>query len=348
MPTTNYYSINGELIGEKIGANARTDYLTDALGNVTATLNTSGAVVNTYRYKPYGGQLAKTGAGADPAFRWVGNQGYRQTGKKYSDVYIRARHYDERGSRWTIEDPFPLSNIANLFSYVLASPVLLFDPSGLRAQQEPIGPIYDQPCCSADNQKWYWEQLMSSHCKGGWTNCDALDKSKCNPVLEDCHAIRNAIVGVSRDCNTSCTKGSPYSNNSKLWAAVMCCYNAYDKSPKFCGMRCCPSNFTFETLQGGAAGCILACLKTHEDTHISRECTNATPPCGPPWNDWVFPFDECCAYISQVRCLYDKYKAVCGWEVEPPRFSDPGNCLKYEKSKCPKPDMARTVAAFVR
>src|SRR5215212_59197 len=106
MPTTNYYSINGELIGEKVGTGARTDYLTDALGSVTATLNQSGAVVNTYRYKPYGAQLAKTGAGADPAFRWVGNQGYRQTGKKYSDVYIRARHYGEREGRWPNRDPY--------------------------------------------------------------------------------------------------------------------------------------------------------------------------------------------------------------------------------------------------
>lgn len=45
MPTTSYYSIGGELIGEKVGTNARTDYLTDALGNVTATLNQSGRVL---------------------------------------------------------------------------------------------------------------------------------------------------------------------------------------------------------------------------------------------------------------------------------------------------------------
>src|SRR5687768_3027800 len=107
MPITNYYSENGELVGEKVGTNARVDYLTDALGNVTATLNQSGQIVNTYRYKPYGAQLAKTGAGADPAFRWVGAEGYRQTSKKYSDVYVRARHYDEREGRWSTNDPSP-------------------------------------------------------------------------------------------------------------------------------------------------------------------------------------------------------------------------------------------------
>src|SRR4051812_28055397 len=101
MAVTNYYTVNGEIIGEKAAGGTRVDYLTDALGNVTATMNQSAAIVNTYRYKPYCGQLTKTGVGADPSFRWVGNQGYRQTGKKYSDVYVRARHYDERGGRWT-------------------------------------------------------------------------------------------------------------------------------------------------------------------------------------------------------------------------------------------------------
>src|SRR5215472_9542915 len=106
MAVTNYYTVNGVLIGEKTAGGTRTDYLTDALDNVAATLNQSRQVVNTYRYKPYGAQLAKTGVGADPAFRWVGSQGYRQTGKKYSDVYVRARHYDSLGGRWTTKDPW--------------------------------------------------------------------------------------------------------------------------------------------------------------------------------------------------------------------------------------------------
>src|SRR5579863_4200382 len=105
MPVTNYYTVNGALIGEKTVGGSRTDYLTDALGSVTATVNQSGQVVNTYRYKPYGAQLAKTGVGADPAFQWAGESGYRQTSKKYSDVYVRARHYDSRGGRWTTKDP---------------------------------------------------------------------------------------------------------------------------------------------------------------------------------------------------------------------------------------------------
>ena len=85
MAVTNYHTLNGEIIAETTGG-VRTDYLTDALGSVVATVNQSAQVVNTYRYKPYGAQLAKTGVGDDPAFRWVGQQAYKQTGKKWSDV----------------------------------------------------------------------------------------------------------------------------------------------------------------------------------------------------------------------------------------------------------------------
>src|SRR5512138_1374194 len=89
------------LIGEKTTGQDRVDYLTDALGNVYATLNQSAQVLNTYRYKPYGGLLAKTGNAPDPAFGWVGSLGYRQTGKQWSDVYVRARHYDTQAGRWS-------------------------------------------------------------------------------------------------------------------------------------------------------------------------------------------------------------------------------------------------------
>ena len=104
MPVTNYYSVEGEIIGEASGG-VRTDYLTDALGSVTGTVNQSASVVNTYRYKPYGTTLAKTGTGNDPIFGWVGSAGYAKTGKAHSEVYVRARHYSSASGRWTSKDP---------------------------------------------------------------------------------------------------------------------------------------------------------------------------------------------------------------------------------------------------
>lgn len=104
MAVTNYYTVNGEIIGEKRTGSSRIDYLADTLGSVTATVNQSAQIVNTYRYKPYGQQLARTRTVADPKFTWVGTQGYRQMGRSYSDVYVRARHYDTGAGRWTTKD----------------------------------------------------------------------------------------------------------------------------------------------------------------------------------------------------------------------------------------------------
>jgi hypothetical protein len=64
MATTNYYAVQGELLGEKVGAGSRADYLTDALGSVTATVDHTGTMLNRYAYKPYGTQLSKSGAAA--------------------------------------------------------------------------------------------------------------------------------------------------------------------------------------------------------------------------------------------------------------------------------------------
>lgn len=128
MAVTNYYSVGGEILGEKTTGGSRIDYLTDALGSVTATLNQSAQVVNTYRYKPYGSQLAKTGTAPDPSFTWVGSQGYRQTNKEYSDVYVRARHYSAVISRWISTDR--IETLAPLYTYVRCNPIGLIDPSG--------------------------------------------------------------------------------------------------------------------------------------------------------------------------------------------------------------------------
>src|ERR1035437_1780098 len=83
MPVTNYYTVDGEIIGESTGANA-INYATDALGSVTGTL-VGGSLQNTYVYKPYGSLLAQTGAGADPTYQFAGSHGYRPTRRKQSE-----------------------------------------------------------------------------------------------------------------------------------------------------------------------------------------------------------------------------------------------------------------------
>jgi RHS repeat-associated protein len=137
MPVTNYYSVEGRMLGSGSGG-GRTDYLSDALGSVTATVSQSPAVVNTYRYKPYGAQLSKTGAGADPKFTWVGTRGYRDTGRPSSDKYVRARHYGTRQASWTTTDPLWPSQHG--YSYANLSPSVRIDASGMLVRMtQPLG-----------------------------------------------------------------------------------------------------------------------------------------------------------------------------------------------------------------
>lgn len=128
MSVTNYYTVNGSIIGESTNG-VRTDYLTDALGSVTATVDQTGTVQNTYRYKPYGDLLAKTGSGIDPKFLWVGTLGYRATGLQVSSHYVRARHYSDSTGMWTTVDP--LWPDEPQYGYAGASPSEVVDPTGL-------------------------------------------------------------------------------------------------------------------------------------------------------------------------------------------------------------------------
>ncbi len=235
-----YYTIDGEVVGEESGG-VRTDYLRDALGSVVGTVNQSAQVVNTYRYKPYGARLAKTGAGADPSVQWVGTGGYRQTGKKWSESYARARHYDTGAGTWTSRDPAaPGLSLARItvfrsprflfaflrryaarsdYSYCSASPGGLTDPYGLRpakpSDSHHIGPV--PPSCKCQSGVVYCNGLPMDDADSGcdmstghmWTlNCDVDCDSPCVDAHEGQHRHDDAIC-----CKRAalCTKHHPAS-----------------------------------------------------------------------------------------------------------------------------------------
>ncbi len=133
MAITNYYSVNGQMIGYKSGG-ARKDFLTDNLGSITAEYDQTG-VNQTYkaRYKPYGGIQSSTGTSGK--FGWVGSWGYRRMDIRGSSHYIRARHLSEISGNWTTVDfawPDELP-----YNYSFSNPLLYIDPFGLAPCIEP-------------------------------------------------------------------------------------------------------------------------------------------------------------------------------------------------------------------
>jgi RHS repeat-associated protein len=130
MGSVYYHTVGGRVRGET-GATRR-DYLTDALGSVTGTVDEASQLENAYRFKPYGGTLYKSGSGEDPRLRWTGDTGSRTTGNRYAGQYNRARHYGTEQGQWTTVDPLWPKESA--YGYVNGNPVSLVDPEGTTCQ----------------------------------------------------------------------------------------------------------------------------------------------------------------------------------------------------------------------
>jgi RHS repeat-associated protein len=126
MPVTNYDTIDGRMIGYHVGG-VQKDFLTDALGSVTAEVDQTGNT-KTFdgRYKPYGGDLSLTGTRGK--YGWVGSWGYRETGLSASSQYVRARHFSQNSSPWTSVDSVWPNELP--FAYVNGSPIMISDPTG--------------------------------------------------------------------------------------------------------------------------------------------------------------------------------------------------------------------------
>src|SRR5579862_9446326 len=130
MATSKYYTVDGEIIGERSVGGASLNYLPDALGSVTASAN--GTAVSSASYTPYGQGSASTGA----AFGWVGTKGYRPTELPEAAVYIRRRTVSPIRGRWLTQDPIWPSEES--YAYASGNPSTRTDASGLRSCSEEI------------------------------------------------------------------------------------------------------------------------------------------------------------------------------------------------------------------
>src|SRR2546421_11535442 len=98
MAIVNYYTINGQIRGQRAGSGSRVRYLPDALGSVTKAVQTS--TITSASYTPYGRGNPPT----NTSVGWVGSRGYRTTGLSEADPYVRSRHLSARRGRWGTVD----------------------------------------------------------------------------------------------------------------------------------------------------------------------------------------------------------------------------------------------------
>ncbi len=155
------------ITGEETGG-TYTDYLTDALGSVTATVNQSEQVLNTYRYKPYGALLAKSGVGGDPPFQWQGANSVRLTDRLFAISFRDPSVYSSAAAHF-ITAP---KHLLGLISRTLKAHQIIIGPLSKQPTYQPgcisartIGFFITIPCIAAS---WTVECRLRLMCGDGY------------------------------------------------------------------------------------------------------------------------------------------------------------------------------------
>jgi RHS repeat-associated protein len=168
-------------------------YHADGNGNVTALVNSAGALQASYRYDPYGRYLAGGGTLASANVMrfsskpWVGFAGSATSGL----YYYGYRFYDPYLQRWINRDPIAdigfmtwlgNHNIVspadepNRYMSFRNTPVNRFDPHGLT----DLGPFGGRCCNRSSSVEWalvdegYWVKLPPGSCTWWMFDCDGM------------------------------------------------------------------------------------------------------------------------------------------------------------------------------
>ena len=107
-------------------------YLNNAHGDVTALINSTGDIVNSYKYDAFGNTVESV-ENIQNRFRYAGEQFDPVTGQ----YYLRARFYNPIVGRFTQEDTYRGDGL-NLYSYVQNNPVKYIDPSGYSCESKKM------------------------------------------------------------------------------------------------------------------------------------------------------------------------------------------------------------------
>jgi RHS repeat-associated protein len=127
------------------GGGVATFFHHDVQGSTRALTNTSGSLVATYTYDPYGNVTGKIGT-ASTALLYNG---------QYTDVesglqYLRARYYDPKTAQFISVDPWS-SLTGSPYGYASDNPLNLSDPSGLCNANPLSGGFWTEGNCVSES-----------------------------------------------------------------------------------------------------------------------------------------------------------------------------------------------------
>jgi len=155
-----YATVNGRLVQENLGG-VVTRFVADTLGSVIQTRDASGNQTSLMTYWPFG--EVRSSSGTNPSPWWFcGVWGYLRDAA--TRLYVRARYYRPRESRWNTLDP--LWPDESPYGYADADPVGRIDPSGMQSRGCPHhggepGCVFNGPPGSeSDPAYWHCQTPM--------------------------------------------------------------------------------------------------------------------------------------------------------------------------------------------
>jgi RHS repeat-associated protein len=128
-----HYTYGAGLASTVTPAGTASYYLFDGVGNTTQLTSSSGSVVNSYSYLPFGEQTVLSASVANP-FTFAGQSGVVDEGNGL--YFMRNRWYNPTLGRFQQLDPIYLAGGENLYRYVNNSPLFSLDPLGLNPFRE--------------------------------------------------------------------------------------------------------------------------------------------------------------------------------------------------------------------
>ena len=211
-------------------------YLYDSQGSVRNLVSTAGAITDSYVYTAFGVELLTSGSTINP-FRYVGLYGYYL--EFVNMYYVRERWLDATIANWKCKDRIPNANSVLDYLYVLNSPIVSFDPSGLKPPASSTGPTGNlKPTTSYSEQQG---AAFSGCCKNYMDYYKKLKND--NALRED---FLNCLNGDGK-MQGGVRSGDAVAMSALEWLANVC--GPRNKSSEVC-IWCIPDALIVPGLQG--------------------------------------------------------------------------------------------------
>jgi len=124
-PSANLLSGGLDEVFARTDSNGISNFLRDGIGSTAELTDSTGNVLQTYTYDPYGFTSTSGGSTAN-SYEYIGRE------MDATGLYnLRARYYNPTIGRFISEDPMGLAAGLNEYAYVGDSPTNFVDPSGL-------------------------------------------------------------------------------------------------------------------------------------------------------------------------------------------------------------------------